>query len=89
MGKIKCVQVERRIDEEDDIVIPPYAYLIVVDEGEHFKVTQRFNIDLDSITDEQLDEIVKQALEWVSNSRRRIEKAKEIALKLGVPLEIK
>jgi len=89
MGKIKCVQVERRIDGDEDIAITPYGYIVAVDEGEHFKVTKRFEIDLDQATDEQVDEVVRQALEWTSKTRHRIERAKQIASKLGVPLEIK
>ncbi|MEM1750742.1 MAG: hypothetical protein QW088_07490 [Desulfurococcaceae archaeon] len=89
MGKIKCVQVERRIYEDDDIAILPHAYIVAVDEGEHFKVTQRFEIDLDEVTDEKLNEVVRQALSWTSNSRTRLERAKQIAEKLRVPLEIK
>jgi len=89
MGKIKCVQIEKRVDKDDDVTISPYGYVVAIDEGEHFKVTRRFEIDLDQATDEQVDEVVKQALEWTSNSRRRLERAKEIAQKLNVTLEIK
>ena len=91
MGKIVKLRVRklrgRDLDLENEY-IDPIAELIAVDEGEHFKVHQSFPINLDEDPDEKIQQIIKEAESWISNSRKRIARAKMIAEMLGIELEI-
>ena len=91
MGKVVEIRVYRSATDEepDETIIVRRADLVAIDdEGEKFKVYRKFPIDLDNDPDEKIQEIIREAEAWISQSRKRYERALEIANRLGIPLKV-
>jgi len=87
MGKLVKLKVYQVINE-DEKWIDREAELITVDEGDEFTVYQKYTINLDKDSDEEIKKVVEEAKAWTSQSRTRLERARKIAEMLGIPLEI-
>ncbi|MEL9929589.1 MAG: hypothetical protein QXF50_01660 [Sulfolobales archaeon] len=89
MGKVVELVIYQVHTEEGEVILGG-ADLVAVDEEEgKFRVEKMFRIDLDKDSDERVQEIVKEAEAWISNSRKRYERALEIAEKLGITVRVK
>jgi len=87
--EIKCLEVIKDVRSDGTIKIYPLAYLVVVDREEgYYEEKTRVEIDLENDTDEKVAEKIKEALKWAPVSRKRLERAKEIANKFNIPLEV-
>lgn len=85
VGKLEKLLVEKEV-RRDGVTISWRAWLLVSDESEDFREIKKFGINLDGSI-EEIMKVKKEAEEWVSVSRRRLERAKEVAKLLNVPLE--
>lgn len=85
MGKIQSLQLTR-YHYGEDAVIGNNAKLIVADEGEGFRESTTFEINLDG-DDEKIERIITEARAWTSRSRARLERAKALAARLGVQID--
>ncbi|MEM1726587.1 MAG: hypothetical protein QXH85_05665 [Candidatus Bathyarchaeia archaeon] len=89
MGVVRKLKVIKDERSDGTIKIYPLAYLVVVDEEQrYFKESMYIEVDLEVDTIDSVIEKIKKAEDWVSVSRRRLERAKEIAEKLDIPLEV-
>ncbi|MEM0061358.1 MAG: hypothetical protein QW726_05455 [Fervidicoccaceae archaeon] len=88
MGKIKELRIARMNTEEGEVISWKLKLVAVDEEGGKFREEKAFVIDLDDDTDEKVQEIVREAEAWISQSRKRYMRALEIANKLGIPLKL-
>lgn len=82
--KIEAIKLKKIEDDDGNVVIKRYGYIIVHDSGEYWDVKHEISFELED--EECFKKAVEEAKSWTSFSRRRYENAKKYAQQLGVEL---